>query len=330
MDIPYFRGLIGQSEDQINEDQHTLTVTCHDYLAVLGRRYLTNTVSYATSTQDQVAADLLAHALSEQSSSGTSLAPGSFLPLAFSATNPDGTARSTDVTPTRVRTYAGQSVIGTLIDELAKVQGGYDYDVVPAWRYGGPNTTDWLRVFYPASGIVRTQPLEYGGAVASLTRSITSADYSNYWRILGNNGSSDPAAPQLYAEAWNADANNVTVTPAGLWMNAENAADVSQNLTLQQQANGDLAIHGTLIPTYTLALVGGTYNDGAFNMGDTVPLVVNSGRLGVFTTLRIMGISFVIGDDGNEDVTLTVGRPTVDLSDMLAISESDINALARR
>ena len=44
-------------------------------------------------------------------------------------------------------------------------------------------------------------------------------------------------------------------------------------------------------------------------MGDVVPLIVQSGRLNVNTNVRVVGITYAIGDDGQEDVTLTVGRP---------------------
>ena len=39
-------------------------------------------------------------------------------------------------------------------------------------------------------------------------------------------------------------------------------------------------------------------------MGDIVPLVIQTGRLNVNTTIRVLGIAYDIGDDGQEDVDL--------------------------
>ena len=207
--------------------------------------------------------------------------------------------------------------------------GGFDYDVRPAQPSAFGD--DVLRIWFPYQGVARSDiVLVYGSTVSSLTRSVDSGDYANFQRALGNNGSSDPAAAQLFSEAVNSDANNVTVTPVGLWMAGDNQADVTIQSTLDQTAQGDLALSGVLVPTYTLGLRPGVYEWGAPNMGDVVPLVVQSGRLNVNTSVRVLGITYDIGDDGQEDVTLTVGRPAVKFRDLLAASTRDVNALTRR
>jgi hypothetical protein len=65
-------------------------------------------------------------------------------------------------------------------------------------------------------------------------------------------------------------------------------------------------------------------------MGDTLPLYVQSGRLNVNTTLRIVGITYETTDDGTELVTLTVGRDPTSVADMLGAMQADIRALSRR
>jgi hypothetical protein len=65
-------------------------------------------------------------------------------------------------------------------------------------------------------------------------------------------------------------------------------------------------------------------------MGDVVPLIVYSGRLHVDTMIRVLGIDYTVGDDGQEDVTLTVGRPDVTLTNLFTRANADVNALARR
>ena len=56
-------------------------------------------------------------------------------------------------------------------------------------------------------------------------------------------------------------------------------------------------------------------------MGDVVPLIIQSGRLNVNTTIRVVGITYDIGDDGQEDVTLTLGRPDTTLFDIFTAAD---------
>ena len=337
-DMPVFRGVIGQAEDQLTEQAHTVVFTCHDYGAMLDRRYLTAPIVFgapaASVDQDDIVLNLLNAASAIAPSAGGSFSPGSFLPLGRLLVNPDGSGRVSRSGQLRDRTYAAQSSVGQSLSDLGAVIGGFDFDVVPdGYLYANHPATggDSFRVFYPQQGVTLTDPvLEYGGAVATVTRTVDSGNYANYVRVVGNNGSSDPTAPQLYGEAWNTDANNVGVVPIGLWQNIDSASDVTVQSTLTQKAQGDLDMSGVLIPSYTLGLRPGAYHEGLFHMGDTVPIVIRSGRLNVTTSVRIVGITFRLGDDGQEDVELTVGRPLTSLLDMLAGTAADVDALARR
>ena len=68
----------------------------------------------------------------------------------------------------------------------------------------------------------------------------------------------------------------------------------------------------------------------AISMGDVVPLVVNSGRLNVNATIRILGITYAIGDDGQEDVSLTVGRQPLTFTQLVTQADRTADALTRR
>jgi hypothetical protein len=337
-DKPYFRGIVAQSQDTLSEQSHVVTFTCHDYLAMLARRYVTGTLAYTNTDQDTIARGLVAVAVTARSTpspgypTGVPLSPGSYLPLHSLLTDPNNQPRSISG-QARDRTYEGSTEILTAFDQLAHVIGGFDYDVVPPGRFNATDTPyDTLRIFYPSQGVARAEPvLEYGGRIASLTRSTNSANFANFERVLGNNGDTTPGAPQLYSEQWNPADLDVTEPGAvGLWMDAQNGADVSIQSTLDDQAHGALDLMGVLEPSYSLALTPDTYTDRAFNMGDTVPVVVQSGRLDVTTTQRIVGMSFEMTDDGAENVGLTVGRSLTSLADLLTETARDVNALARR
>jgi hypothetical protein len=334
-----FRGVVAQSEDTLSEQSHVVNFTAHDYLAVINRRYLTGAsdLVYTQRDQDDVVADLLARAMVVATASGpggagapVSFDPGSRLPVALRLVNPDGSVRAAKSGQLRDRTYTGGSAIGGLITDLAAVINGYDVDISPAANTDGH---DWLRVWYPSRGVARNDlALVYGATVSSLTRSVNPADggYANYIRVVGDNGGTE-GAPQLIAEAWNADANNVGAVPVGLWMGVDSQSDVKLRPTLQQKADGDLATQGLLVPSYTVALRAGWYRPGRPALGDTVPLVVKSPpRLDVSATVRVLGLNFAIGDDGQEDVEVTVGRPAVDLTALFRKTRRDVDALARR
>lgn len=328
VDFPSFRGIVAQTEDVLSEQVHTLNVTCHDYLSVMARRYLTQPYNWLNVNQDTIASYLVAVAGSQSvSSSGVSFLPGSFLPLSVAFRNPDGTPRSQGVgVPSRDRNYVAQSSIGSMFDELAHVSAGFDYGLVYV-AMTSPVGSDLLGVYFPTQGVLRTDPLEYGSTLAGVTRSVNSADFANYVRVVGDNTSGDASAPQLFAEARTPDANAL---PLGLWQATENASDVSDVATLQQQADGSLARSSVLVPSYSLTLAPDVYYRDGFNMGDTVPVVIKSGRLNVNTAVRIVARTFDISDDGTENVALTVGRPLTSLRDMLTAASADIDALARR
>jgi hypothetical protein len=325
-DVCMFRGIIAQAEDQLTEQSYTVTFTAHDYLTILQRRFLTSTYSVVATDQDAIVQALLSRALVVSSSSGQSFVPGSYLPIQIAYCNPDGTSRPANTSgQLRDRTYSGSTVIGQAIDDLAKVIKGFDYDLSPT------GSVDALRIFYPYQGITRTDiAFVYGVTVSAVTRSVNSGDYGNYVRVLGNNGSSDPAAAQLYGEAWNADSNDVTRIAFGLWMNADSASDVSIQSTLTEKAKGDLALTGLVVPSYSLSLRPEAYGNGSPSMGDVVPLVIQAGRLNVNTTVRVLALSFGIGDDGDENVEATVGRPALTLTDLLVDTDRDVEALTRR
>jgi hypothetical protein len=330
-DVCMFRGPITQAEDQLTADTHTVTYTAHDYLAMLERRMFTALTAAAYNVdQDTLVSALVQLASQQVTISGPALS--SYLPLIAARVDGAGAPRALSG-QVRQRSYYGNATLLETIDALAKVQGGFDYDVLPAPEaaaLGGPAGTDVLRVFYPAQGVFRADlALVYGANVQALTRTVNSADYANYVRELGNAASSDPAAPQLARDAWNAEATSAA--PAvGLFMLGNNLADVTDPTTLAQHAAGDLGISDDLEPTYTIDLTPGAYQYREPNLGDTLQLVVQSGRLDVNTVIRVLGLSYDVGEDGNENVSMTVGKPLPTLRGAFRRMNRDISALTRR
>ena len=322
-DVIVFRGIVAQTEDQISEQEHTVTVTVHSYLKMLERRILTGPWAFTQLDQDTIVAEMIGYASTVDTSAGASFGAGAYLPMVAENVNPDGSPRAALSGQLRDRAYLGNQKLDEALSNLAAVLNGFDYDLAPY----GAGTADAVRVFYPYQGTQRfDMALVYGSSVSALTRTVNSGDYANYWRVLGE-GTEEA---QLYAEATNTDALDVTVTGLGLWQSGDNASDVSIQSTLDEKARGDLAQSSILVPSYTVTMRPGAYVWGSPNMGDVVPLVVRSGRLDVATDVRVVGLTYDIGDDGDEKVDLTVGRPVRTLTQLINAPVADVNALARR
>jgi hypothetical protein len=335
-DVPMFRGIVGASTDAVTESEHTLSVTATDYVSMLGRRVLTAPGQVViTDHQDNCASWLLGYA----SAANVSVGAGSpafgaafYLPLSLQYVDPSGNPRlpghldlaGNGSVPQRSLTLQGNSVLGTMWDNLAKLTSGFDYRVLAS---GG--TTDYLQVAYPQLGVTRTSPaFNYPGNVTAFQRQVSSADYSNYWRSLGNNQNPAQNASQIYGESWTPAALALDV---GTWMTADQASDQTDPALLGAAAAGRLNIYGLLVPAYVLTLQPDFYYyNGVFNLGDTVPLIITSGRLKVNTTVRILGITFEPKDDGDEVITVTVGRAPQDLLSRLNSYDADVRALSRR
>jgi hypothetical protein len=339
-DVCMFRGVIDHAQDQITEQSHTVNVVAHDYLVMLGRRFYDFALP-TTSTnidQDEIAASIV--------NNGAGIfngIPGGHLPVGVVIVNPDGSNRATLSGTRRTRSYLGGYGTLTALDDLAKVQGGFDYDLIPeAQAPDNMNQVnpsdgtllplgagyDAIRIFFPAQGVVRSDVvLEYGGNLSTVDRTVDSSTYINYVRLVGNNQSSDPNVAQKISGKNNPDAAGSIV---GCWPQAQNAPDITDQGTLDDQAQGTINLQGTLTPSYTLGLRPGTYRWGWPNMGDTVQLIVQSGRLNVNASVRVVGITYQVGNDGDENVSLVVGQPSPALARTFAGYTKDINALARR
>jgi hypothetical protein len=327
-DVPMFHGLIGAAVDTLDEQSHTVAVTATDYLAMWSRRMWNGgaALTIGPLDQDSLVSSLAGYAGQPYAAKGdgTKFGAAAWLPLDIAYANPDGSGRGVSGV-TKTLTIQGGSDIFTMFDNLAHTANGFDYAVVPvgdAKTYG-----DALTIYFTQQGVTRTTVLNYPGNITALTRTLASSDYANYWRTIGNNQSSDATAAQLFGEASTPDAFNLTV---GTFQTGDQDSDMYATAYLGQIAQGRLNIGSILQPTYTLTLRPGWYYRGAVNMGDTVTLVVQSGRLNVHTALRVVGITYEPTDDGVELVTLTVGRSPITVANLLTAQQRDVAALARR
>jgi hypothetical protein len=331
-----FRGPIGRTEDSISETTHTVNVAAADLRSMLARCVLNRPLTYTQVGQDQIVSDLVADYV-------WNAAHPKNLGLYVQRLNPDGTSRGPSGV-LRDRTYVGSEKVGDMIDQLANVAppspstyiSSFEWEVAPVDPYaplagGGFQYAGYLNVYYPQRGVTKSFVADYGGTVASLTRTVNSTEFANWVRNDGQPDSSTTPPTPRYAVAAGDVMTNPQLHGEGFWPEGINNASTVDPNTLAQQAAGELAQRSQLIPSYTVNLAAGAWQSRADCwLGDTIRLRVNSGRLAVDTSVRVLGVAFDIDDAGQERIALTVGRTPVTFGSLMADQRSRLDALSRR
>lgn len=264
-----FRGRIGDVTDTIDQDTHQVQVTALDYRGLLKRRLVLTPLSYANVEQSAVAWDLIQHAQS---------APYGGMGITRGAVQAGGYGRD--------ESYAVGAVIGDSITSLGDLQNGFEWEIDTDLRFN----LWWAG----ARGSQVPQPYIYGTNVHKVTRTFASANMGNGVVATGTSGLApvvlDPTAPD----------------PGGRFDLAVSDPDITTTSYLTayaQQAQADGVREA--VASYAFDLEPGTEPPG---LGDTVNLVVQSGRLDLDVELRVQQLDYAIGDSGDEVVTVTVGR----------------------
>ena len=324
----YFRGPIGHSQDTISETTHTVTVQAADYRAMWNRLISSASGQTTFTQQDQAAIAKSFVTLYGGTGGDPALDQGARWDGVYNA---DGSYNSDATTGVlRDRTYSGAVKAGDTITALSQCLGGFEWSMEPAPAGGGSigYQAANARVWYPQRGVTKSFVAEWGVTVASLSRTVDSGGFANWVRMDGQN---DVSGNPIFATSRGDAYTNPQLHPEGTWMEGTSSPDISVLATLQQQADGALALDSILTPSYSLVLVAGAWSQKADCwLGDTIEVRVNSGRLAVDTQVRIVQIDFDIDDDGNEKISLTVARATPTLATLLGDQRTQLNALSRR
>jgi hypothetical protein len=275
---PVFRGRVGASSDDVDLDEHRATFTAVDYLGLLRRRSISTPQApwtFTTVAQGSIVRQLIAWT---QGTTGGDLGIS-----ATSATVPD-----TAITRTIV--YEPVTNIGEAIIGLAALENGFDFWV---------DADLVAQLAYPQRGQSRDLVLEYGATIAKVTRSFDPTIYGNSIMVTGA-----AAVTPKYATA-----GDLATRPEGRLDLVESYPDIDSSTALQSRANASLAEASTVRPAYSCQLIRGLWRPQDLWLGDAAGLVVRSGRLDVITTERVQQIDITLGEDGEEDVLITLGQP---------------------
>lgn len=302
---------VGGTRDEINENQHRTEVSCLDYRAVLGRRILWtgDTLTYTAVDQTDIAWDLIRQTQAHASGG-----------LGISKSFPDG---YTGVP--RDREYEVGDSIGQRIQELSDVINGFDWDILPASASGL-----LLHAWYPQRGSDRGVVLVLGGLAAEVSREVDTSGYANAIRYTGAQG--DDVTPGPDPVEWESgDLDMPGVVPQGRWDAVFGDDGLKNQSALEDRAEWQSWWSQVIRPTYTVRLVrGGWEGPDHIWVGDTVRLIVPSGRLAVDTTARVFEVQLDLDEEGGETVALTLGGPKPDFRRWPSAIERRLNTLERR
>ena len=205
---------------------------------------------------------------------------------------------------------------GDAIDALAQTANGFDWDIT---AYGPADLR--LDIWSPYRGFDRGVILEHGGGLVARTgRTVDPSAFANAWLVTGSQasgtsntgfigsggggggGSAPPPNWIVVSEP------GLPADPAGRWDQVDGTS-LATFPAVSARAYRDLANGLAVIPSYVIELYPGKWGGpGHIWLGDAVTVRVMSGRLRVNDKLRVSEIAVTIGEEGQEQVTLTVGR----------------------
>lgn len=269
---PIFRGTVGATQDMLDGTSHYVSVNAVDYRGRLDRRILLADVNHNNEPDMDIAWDLIDTAQSEtQGGMGISL-----------GTVPASVDR-------KLTFLAGETVRGA-IDRIANVDGGFDWDINPQLEFVA---------FRNGRGENRGRILDYGGLVSKVAINTDPTSYANAVRVVGDGTTaasvelSIPTGTPRFDHEVNLptiDNQDLVDNTAVELLARQSSQHISYDLTLRdspgQQAWGGLADIG---------------------LGDTIRIVVKSGRLDINVEERVFGLFIQSDGDGRELVTVEAG-----------------------
>lgn len=268
---------------RVDRRARTISLSGEGWLNLLRRRRLHITKTYAATDQLAIARDLIDYT---QTTSDVYDNLGIDLTETFATT------------VARDRTYFGYEYksIGTLVEQLAAVNNGFDFRLTPQWS-AAPNSTLVVRfgVTFPALGRSTGYTFDLN-AVEVTSVDVDMGRYANRATATGlGTGENTPAETVTNAVSLAANITLEDVVSQG---------DVSEGITLQEYARRRLAI-GSVPLTYPTVVLPGE-RLGEFIPGDQVSCVGVDGILDISGEYRITEIKYDLPADGADTMSLTL------------------------
>lgn len=294
--VKLYRGRVGATSDALDASTHRVEVPTGDYRALLQRRnlYDDDQVVWSDDQSD------IAWGLVQQTQART----GGALGITRGVGVVTGVVRD--------RTYEAGKPIGEAIQQLSEAPDGFDWDI---------NADKELDIFYPTRDNGHAVVLDYGGAIKAVKRNVDPSAYANALRMNG----ADTLLPEVR------EAVDLASRPEGRWDGQYGVTTITEQGTLADRADWQLAVAQQVVPAYSVTFKGGRWGgrDHVW-VGDTCRLVVQHGRLAVNTLLRVVELAITVPANGWEEVTATLGIPLATVGSMVAGQAARLDQLERR
>ncbi|GAB3598624.1 hypothetical protein GCM10027586_00720 [Kineococcus gypseus] len=330
--VPLYTGRVLSTADSIDDTAHTLTVSCTDLRGVLARRHTRTRRDWTKGVPaGRAVRDLLREA---QAAPYTS--------LGFDVPDfTDGATVERDV-------LAGQSILGELQALAGGVEGGssvFDWDVSPGWR------DRTAQLWAPTRGRDLTGPggltLQYRQArpgartpaFGTISRGFDPATYANVLTLTGGSRrvprtTVDPSTGETVIEVIDVPTEPVTLTDSdaitalGAWSAAEAYPDLTTQAEVRTKARQRFDELRRTAASWTFPLRLGLWQGPrTLWLGDTVRVVVTSGRLREDLALRVTQLTLALDSTGREQVAVTAGPPPRDYLTELVAAKRRLAAL---
>lgn len=268
---------------QIDPVTSTLTFGAEGFHSYFTRRILNTTKTYSSVDQHDIARDLIDWA--------QSVSDGS-IGVTTTDTNLSGV--------TRDRTYYGVEFhnIGSLIENLAAVQNGFDFRYDTFYTSSG-NIETAFRTIYPATGRATSHVFELGVNIDMLSLQVDGSVVAN--RVISFGKGQNNYQPQATV----ADASSLASTP--LLDKVLSLRDVIEQDTVQARADWLLA--RSIEPTRRLQVEvhpNSVPSLGSYIVGDLVRIRGDLTWTTIDSQWRITSIAVSVDDKGNEIVRLSL------------------------
>jgi hypothetical protein len=287
---PVFRGTVGSVVDSADGTGYYMRVNAADYRSRLDRRILKADAVFNNVDDTDIVTSLVAAAQGE-------------------VRGGMGITVAVDDSPTaRTVTFPAGESVWDAIDLIGSLDGGFDWDVLPDLT---------LQMFRPR-GRNRGRVLDYGGALKAFTVSGDPQAFANVVRVSG-----DSLTGQVRSDLDTVRRRFETQIGLPLVRNQQVLDDYADRFLTERLGNWR-TFELVLRQSDAFQAWGGL---GDVGLGDTVRVVIRTGRLDVNELQRVEQITVVLDEDGREDVTLSTRERRREFTDRFRELSRRLSAL---
>ncbi len=217
----------------------------------------------------------------------------------------------------RIRVFQVGDSVGEQIKKLGETEDGFDWDILPISA-----SALQFQLWHEQRGTNRGVVLEYGGLITNARREGQPAAYANAVRYTGDTATTT---------ASERESETLATDEQGRWDAVFGDSGLITQSSLDERAHWQMKESQVIRPAYQVKLKRDSWQGpDHIWVGDSVRLVIYSGRLQVDTTLRVYEISFGIDGDGGEDVEMALNPPPPDPRRMPSITDRRLTNIERR